>query len=230
MIRTLIVDDEHLALNLLEHYISQMPDLTLVGRHRSPMAARNQLLAEEVDLMFLDIQMPEMKGTDLLAGLDQAPITIFTTAYDQYALKAFDLHAVDYLLKPFSFDRFSEAVSKARPHLQAPSSQRAAHRDFIGVKVDGNHKKIFYPSILFIEGLREYVKIVCTDQHYVVYGRLQELEESLPKDLFIRTHKSYLVAKNQVSGQDGNSLIVGAFRVPVSRRKKQEVLGTLFSE
>lgn len=229
-IRTLLVDDEYLALNLLEEFTGKLPELELVGKCKSPMQALEVLHAGTVDLLFLDIQMPSISGVNLLKSLPKAPVTIFTTAYADYAVNAFDLHAVDYLLKPFSFERFLQAVQKAKEH---PSLRPATlvipreSRDFFTIKVDGLLTKVRFDDILFVEGLKEYVRIVCRDARLVTYERLANLENILP-DNFLRVHKSYIVAKDKVASMEGNRLVIGTHKIPVSREKKDAIVEEVF--
>ncbi|MFQ5446813.1 MAG: LytR/AlgR family response regulator transcription factor, partial [Saprospiraceae bacterium] len=176
-IKTLLVDDEYLALNLLEEFIKNVPDLEIVDKVKSPVHALEVLSSEPIDLMFLDVQMPTLSGNNLLKTLKNPPVTIFTTAYSQYAIEAFDLNAVDYLLKPFSFERFLQAVNKAREllRLQAAGQYPATtvetpptERPFYTARVDGKIVKIFLDEILYIEGLKEYVRFICQPGKYVV--------------------------------------------------------------
>ncbi|MCB0704345.1 MAG: response regulator transcription factor [Saprospiraceae bacterium] len=233
-LRTYCVDDEYLALQLLERYIGQVPDLELAGTSKSPMEALSFLKSNPVDLLFLDIQMPTLSGNNLLKVISNPPLTIFTTAYSEYATEAFDLNVVDYLLKPFSFERFLQGVEKAQaryrqvairpekvPDVDAPAP-------FIVVKVDGRSQKIFLKDILFIEGLKEYVRIHTPGKRFVTLERLQKLEETLPFPRFIRIHKSYIVARDQVASIEGNLLEVGSERIPVSRTRREEVYALIF--
>lgn len=235
-IRVLIVDDEYLAMNIIENYLSHLEDMEIVAKAKSPIAALDILQSEQVDLMFLDIQMPTLSGTQLLKTLKHPPVTIFTTAYTEYALEAFDLNVVDYLLKPFSFERFLQAIQKAReqwkqiqpPTPTLPVENGLSGKDFFSVKVDGKVQKIKYEEILFIEGLKEYVRIVCQSGKYVTLESLRNLEEVLPEGKFLRVHKSYIVAIGKVNALNGNMLEIGVHKIPVSREKKDEVVRAVF--
>jgi DNA-binding LytR/AlgR family response regulator len=233
MIKTLLVDDEYLALNLLEEFTRQVPDLEIVDKVKSPMKALDLLQQTPIDLLFLDIQMPTLSGNNLLKTLKNPPLTIFTTAYADYAIEAFELSAVDYLLKPFSFERFLQAVNKAREHIKSRESLATIvipeqSRDFFSVKVDGKIVKVHFDDILFIEGLKEYVRIVCRDARFVTLESLKNLEDLLPKDNFIRVHKSYIIAKNKVQSLDGNMLEIGKNKIPISRSKRDEIVAWIF--
>lgn len=233
MIRTLLVDDEYLALNLLEAYAQQVPDLEIVGKEKLPMKALERLQQGQVDLLFLDIQMPVLSGNNLLKTLQNPPLVVFTTAYTEYAIEAYDLNVVDYLLKPFPFERFLQAVQKAKQLLNArqagSTNQNTVAPDFLSLKVDGKLVKVFVEDILYIEGLKEYVRFVCSgNRRYVTLESLRNLEELLPSQQFSRVHKSYIVAKTKVSALDGNMLEIGTVKIPISRGKRDEVVAEIF--
>ena len=231
MIRTLLVDDEYLALNLLEAYAQQVPDLELVGKEKLPMKALERLQNEPIDLLFLDIQMPILSGNNLIKTLPNPPLVVFTTAYAEYAIEAFNLNVVDYLLKPFPFERFLQAVQKARQLLNARQTPGSPPGDvnFLSLKVDGKLVKVALDDILYIEGLKEYVRFVCTgNRKYVTLESLRNLEEQLPAQQFSRVHKSYIVAHNKVGALDGNMLEVGTVKIPISRGKRDEIVEEIF--
>jgi DNA-binding LytR/AlgR family response regulator len=232
-IKTLLVDDEYLALNLLEEFTGKVPDLEVVEKVKSPMRALEILHQTPVDLLFLDIQMPTLSGNNLLKTLKNPPLTIFTTAYSDYAIEAFELNAVDYLLKPFSFERFLQAVNKAKEQLQKKTAEPdivvpRVSRDFFSIKVDGKIVKVYFDDILYIEGLKEYVRIVCRDARLVTLESLKNLEDLLPADNFVRVHKSYIVAKNKVQSLNGNMLEIGKQKIPISRGKRDEIVEWIF--
>lgn len=247
-LRVLLVDDEVLALDLLENFISRLSDMEIIGRVQSSIEALTILQSQSIDILFLDIQMPTLSGTDLLKHLPQAPITIFTTAYSEYAPLAFDLNAVDYLLKPFAFERFLQAVSKAkqqlnihysldlmssdRPERTKPSLSENQYfqKEFISVKVDGHLQKIFLKDIIYVEGMREYVRIVCEDKkRFTTLESLKNMETKLPKQYFMRIHKSYIVAKAKATKLTGNMLEIGESKIPISRSKKELIIQEIFS-
>jgi DNA-binding LytR/AlgR family response regulator len=229
-IKTLLIDDEYLALNLLEQFAGKLPELEVIGKCKSAVQALEIMDRASVDLLFLDIQMPSLSGINFLKSLPRPPVTIFTTAYSDYAVDAFDLNAVDYLLKPFSFERFLQAVRKAREHplLRPPSLVIPREsKDFFTIKVDGQLTKVRFDDILFVEGLKEYVRIVCRNARLVTYERLIRMEEILP-DNFLRVHKSYIIAKDKVESLDGNRLVIGSHKIPISRSRKDEVVEEVF--
>ncbi len=236
MIQTLLVDDEYLALKLLEEYISKVPDFEIAGMVKSPIKAIEILSARHIDLLFLDIQMPTLSGTNLLKTLKHKPVTIFTTAYSEYAVQAFDLDAVDYLLKPFSFERFLQATNKAREQLaqnnqflsKTELADKADLHGFITVKTDGKYVKINHDDILFVEGLREYVKIVCKSGYHVTLEALRNLEAILPASKFQRVHKSYIVSLDKIIALSGNMLEIDKYEIPIARNKKEEITKIVF--
>lgn len=227
-IRCLLVDDEHFALALLEKYVRQLPDLELAGACRSPVRAVEILQSEPVDLLFLDIQMPLLSGINLLRHISQKPATIFTTAYPQHAHEAFDLDAVDYLLKPFSFERFEHAVDKARNLLRLRQPTGDSPSGHLTVKADRKLVKVPFEEILYIEGWKEYVKIFTAREKIITLESLNNLENTLPAAYFLRVHKSFIVSRNQVRQLDGDDLLIGAARIPVARARKKAVVQALF--
>lgn len=234
-IKVLLVDDEYLALQLLENFLKKVPQLELVAKTKSPVAAQNILNRESIDLLFLDIQMPTLSGINLLKNLKSPPLTIFTTAYSDYALTAFDLNVIDYLLKPFSFERFLQAVDKAKtqlPNYTLPATSNLINKKeapiFLSVKADGKIVKVFFEDILFIEGLKEYVKIVCENERIITFERLKNLEAILPAKQFLRVHKSYLINTTKVTAMEGNLLSIGTHFIPISRGKKEMVVRRIF--
>lgn len=233
-INVLLVDDEYLALNLLEGYVSQVPQLQLVGKVKTPMQAIDVLQQQSVHLLFLDIQMPILSGNHFLRSLQQAPITIFTTAFSEHAVEAFELGAIDYLLKPFSFERFMQAVNKAisimaqrESFAAGPDAERL--NNFLIAKADGKTYKIAFEEILFIEGLKEYVKIVTTHKTYITLETFKNLELLLPSPAFLRVHKSFMVAKDRVQALNGGMLEIGKASIPMSRERKDELVKIIFN-
>jgi two-component system, LytTR family, response regulator LytT len=237
-IKTLLVDDEYLALNLLEGFIAQLTMLEIVGKVKSPVQAMEILQKENVDLLFLDIQMPTINGNQFLRSLKNPPVTIFTTAYSEYAVDAFDLGAVDYLLKPFSFDRFFQATQKALEVIGHKKKESTISTDqdlslpnqFLSVKADGKIYKIALSEIFYIEGLKEYVKIITEQKTYITLETFKNLEVILPTPQFLRVHKSFMVAKDKVRAIDGSMLEVGKATIPISRERKEELVKLIFGK
>jgi DNA-binding LytR/AlgR family response regulator len=235
-IRVLLVDDEYLALKLLKNFVQRLPDLEIIGQTKSPIEAVGILQNQPVDLLFLDIQMKSLDGIKLLRTVPNPPITIFTTAYSEYASTAFDLNAVDYLLKPFSFERFVQAINKAKYHLKSKDSEPSSTEEatvhpegFITMKVDRSYQKIPLKDILIIEGLQEYIKIICDDgKNYITLESLKKMESFLPRKHFMRVHKSYIISKSKARQFKDNLVEIGNYKIPVSRSRKQEIIQEIF--
>ncbi len=197
MIKCLIADDEVIAQQILEQYILQSEDLVLVAKCRNAMQAFAQLEQNAIDLIFLDIEMPLVSGITFLKSLPHPPKIIFTTAYAEYALQGYELNVSDYLLKPFSFERFSQAVEKVRQQLASrrPEANTSEPDDAcLIIKEKGALMKIPYDDILYIEGSRDYVKIILPGKSHLVHLTMKKLESMLPAHLFVRSHKSYIVS------------------------------------
>ena len=208
MIRCIIIDDEPLALNILETYIQRVSYLSLVAKCSSITKCENEvdaydlLLNQSIDLIFCDIEMPGITGIEFIKSLKNIPCVIFTTAYWEYALEGFNLDVVDYLLKPVSFDRFLKAVNKAKSILNQQPTQNI--HDHLFVKEDYKLVKINHTDIFYIEAMKDYVKIYTTDKTIVTHITMKRLEETLPADKFYRTHKSYIVKFDAIKSIDGN--------------------------
>ncbi|MCS6929997.1 MAG: response regulator transcription factor [Saprospiraceae bacterium] len=224
--RCLIVDDEELARALLKHYIDQVPSLQAVGSCANAMEAVSALHQQPVDLLFLDIQMPDLTGIDLLKALIRKPIVIVTTAYDHYAVEGYELDVVDYLLKPFSYERFLQAVNKALTQLRTRQSHFSSitvenaeeantPRDHLLVKAEHRTYRIRFDDILFIQGMREYVMFHLVSGRIMALLSLKYLEEILPPERFIRIHKSYIVAFQHIETVEEGSLYIAGQKLPV---------------
>jgi DNA-binding LytR/AlgR family response regulator len=227
----LIIDDEPLARKGLKEYIQEVDFLYLAGEFEDPLKATQVLLHQKTDLLFLDIQMPKLTGLDFLKAIAHPPLVILTTAYPQYALDGFELNVVDYLLKPFSFERFWKAIIKAQS-LASSQSQLSpfvptARPTYFFIKHDNKLVKIQHIDILFVEALQNYVAIHVKDKKYLAYLTLQSVEEYLPPDQFLKIHKSYLVAFSKIDSIEGNNIRIGDYHLPISRNLKDEVLERL---
>jgi DNA-binding LytR/AlgR family response regulator len=225
-LRCLIVDDEPLARNLLADYVKKVSYLELTEACSNPLSALEILRNHPIDLMFLDIQMPEITGIGLLKSLQKKPLVILTTAYSEYALESYDLDVVDYLLKPITFDRFLKAVDKAskRMTLQAtPSDQQVAEKqgEFVFVKDGTKLVKINYDDILFVEGLKDYVTIVTKTRKVVSLQRLKTLETQLPSENFFRIHHSSIISLKAVDAIHRGEVQIGQHMIPISESYKK---------
>jgi DNA-binding LytR/AlgR family response regulator len=219
MLNVLIVDDEPLALDVLETYIGQMSDLRLVKRCSNALEANDALKMHDIDLMFLDIQMPQLTGIDFVKTLTKPPMIVFTTAYPNYAIQGFDLNALDYLLKPISLERFVKAVNKAVEHAEMTQRDNIpAHNhsgsvgqdglEFFFVKADKKLVKVNFDDIVYIEGLKDYVIIRLVHGRVITLQTMKSLEDKLPQGRFKRIHRSYIVAMDKIAAIEGNMVEV----------------------
>jgi two-component system LytT family response regulator len=226
MIRCLVVDDEPLALHIVEDYISKVPFLELVKATTSPIEALTLVQQGGIDLVFLDVQMPELTGIQFLRIANGKTKVILTTAYPQYALEGYDLDAADYLLKPIAFDRFFKAVQKVHALLQpaakpvekeeAPAQQQQdILSDFIFVKTEHKIQKVYLKDILFIEGLKDYISIFTPAERIITLQNMKKVEEALPEPHFIRVHRSYIVALNKIDSIERSRICIGDKTIPI---------------
>lgn len=220
--KCVVVDDEELARTLLSTYIEKLDFLELVGTAENPLAAINLMKRQAVDLVFLDIQMPELKGTDFAKTIGSDTRIIFTTAYSEYALQGYELNALDYLLKPITFERFLKAVHK----LGKPSAERIDGS--LTIKSGYDLHKVGYSEIVYIESDSEYVTYYLDQRKIMSNQRLKVLEKELPEDRFMRVHRSYIVNRDKVTGLKGRDLILGTVKVPVSDSYYEQVKKQLF--
>tara|TARA_R110002050_G_scaffold300786_1_gene472694 strand:- start:33042 stop:33713 length:672 start_codon:yes stop_codon:yes gene_type:complete len=211
MYKCIIIDDEELARGLIANYVGRLDFLEVVGAFESPIQAINTLKSEAIDLVFLDIQMPEIKGTDFAKMINSNTRIIFTTAYSEYALEGFELNALDYLLKPITFTRFLAAVSKLKSVTTTTDNEA-----FITVKSGYDLHKIKFEDIIYIESDSEYVNFHTSGKKVMSHNSLKSLESQLPTGTFIRVHRSFIVNKNKVSSLKGKSITVGETQIPIS--------------
>ena len=217
----MIVEDEPVSQELLSRYISDIGELELVATCSNAIEAGEALRRQPLDLMFLDINMPKLSGTAFYSSLLNPPAVIFTTAYPEFAVNGFELNAVDYLVKPFGFDRFSKAVTK---YLQSIKPDLAS---YIMLAVDKKTHKVKLSDILFVEAMGDYVKVKTKDQNLVVHQTLQRLTEQLPPAGFRRIHKSFLIALDHLQFIEGNMAVVNDVRVPIGQTYRTDFLGSL---
>jgi DNA-binding LytR/AlgR family response regulator len=226
-IRTLVVEDEPLAREGLLNYIRDVDFLQVIGICEDALEANQVLASEKTDLMFLDIQMPKITGIDFLKSLKNPPMVIMTTAYPDFALQGYELDVLDYLVKPFPFDRFLKAVNKAREFFDLKTKGPGVERsqpDYFFVKCDYRFEKIHFHDVLYVEGMENYVVIHTAARKFMTLLRMKTVEETLPALDFIRIHKSFIVSVRAISSIDGNEVIVSGKRLPMSREKKNEIL------
>lgn len=224
MIRCIIVDDEPLAINLLKNYAARIPELEIVQATTDVFAALTSAQNLQADLVFLDIQMPELTGIQFMKILNGRVKVVLTTAYEEYALQAFDHDVVDYLLKPFSFDRFSVAVNKAKDRITQPKiNSENSSRDHIFVKSDYRMLRIDLSDILYLESLRDYVAIHSSSGKILTLQSLRSFEESLPASHFIRVHKSYIIALSKIKSIERKRIVIGQEYIPIGDTYMDEV-------
>lgn len=222
-IRCIVTDDEPMARKGLQGYISKIDFLELVAVCENAMELNSVLKEQQVDLLFLDIEMPYITGIELLKSLPHPPKVIFTTAYDKYAIQGFELEVLDYLLKPISFERFLKAANKAYDFFNR-NVQAQTEPDHLFVKADNKLEKIRFDEILFIEAMENYIGIYLAGRKIITHSTMKALQEKLPLQKFIQPHKSYLVAIDKINSIEGNILHIGQFQVPISKYQKEEVL------
>jgi len=235
MIKCLIVDDEPLALHVLEDYISKIPFLKLVKSTTNPIEALSLVQDKEAELVFLDVQMPELTGIQFLKIANGKAKVILTTAYSQYALEGYELDVIDYLLKPIAFDRFYKAVQKAQAILQPASAPAAAPlqpepqqpkqeflSDFIFVKTEHKIQKVYLNDILFIEGLKDYISIFTPVERIITLQNMKKMEDALPTKYFMRVHKSYIVSINKIDSIERSRIFIGDKIIPVGDTYRDE--------
>ncbi|MGB0522880.1 MAG: LytR/AlgR family response regulator transcription factor [Flammeovirgaceae bacterium] len=224
-ITCLIIDDEPLAREGLASYAENIPFLQVVALCQNALEA-NQLLANQsVDVLFLDINMPQLSGMDFLRTLQNPPLVVLTTAYREFAIESYELDVIDYLMKPISFQRFLKACNKVKANIELRQATQDPEEEinYFFIKEDGKLIKINFDDILFMEGLKDYVFIHTKTARHMTLISLKAVEQQLPASNFLRTHRSFIVALDKVEGMDGNQLVIQDKLVPVSRTMRDEV-------
>jgi two-component system LytT family response regulator len=224
-ISCIITDDEPYARKGLQAYVEKANFLELKGMCEDAMELGEMLKQQPVDLLFLDIQMPHISGVEFLRQLANPPKVIFTTAFKEYAIDGFELDVLDYMLKPISHERFMKAAYKAKDYFDLKGNTNPPN--YLFVKADGRLEKIVFEEVLFLEGMENYVIIHTAGKKVITHSTLKSLMEKLPKQAFLQTHKSYIIALNKISAVEGNMLHVGDKQVPISRQLREQVLGRI---
>jgi len=232
-IKCIIVDDEPLAIEIVESYVSRIEQLQLLGTFRNAVQAFAFLQQNAVDLIFLDIQMPKLSGIEFLKTLKNPPKVIFTTAFRDYAIDGFELEVVDYLLKPIPFERFLKAVAKVL-HQQPPASPgstpqkvEAPSEDYVYFKVDKKMIKTKMAAVLYIESVKDYVKVRTDEKEIVTQQKISYLEESLPRQKFLRIHRSFIVNIDKIDAYSATDVEIGKHSIPIGRNYKNDVMKVL---
>jgi len=225
----MIIDDEPLALDLLESYIEKIPFLHLSEKCNEPLSALHHFNTHQIDLLFIDIQMPDMNGINFFRSLPTKPEVIFTTAHPEFALEGFNLNAIDYLLKPISFERFVFAVNKAKDYFELKHNKQSGTREYFFINASHKIHKVFYKDILYLEGLKDYTKIHLSNSPHplLILQNLKYFEDSLPKGEFVRVHRSYIVAMNKLNTVTKKVVAIGLKDIPVSDNYREKLFSLI---
>ncbi len=223
-----ILDDEPLAIKVIEQHLSKFEQFEICGSSTEPLEAHHQLKTLQPDLLFLDIEMPEINGLEFIDSMQSQPKIIITTAYREYAVEGFELNVLDYLVKPIPFPRFVKAMDKFLV-LQNPATSQNHNNTFTNIIIKANRKniRIELKDILYIEGVKDYVKIVLHDQSYLTKYSIGNFHKTLPFDQFLRIHKSFVVAKNKVTAFTSHDVEVGQIELPIGRQFKEAFLNEM---
>lgn len=236
-IKAVIVDDEPIARDGIASYVKEFDFLTLVACCEHPLQLMKILDEQDIDLIFLDIQMPKMHGIDFLKMTTHRPMVILITAFPDYALEGFQLDVMDYLLKPVTFDRFFKSVNKAKEYFQLTTKSNPAvtenvdkRADYFFVKCGTKYEKIQFSEILYVEGLENYIAIYTQRNKFITLFNLKTLEEKLDSEAFIRVHKSYIVAIGKIETIEANEIVINAHRIPISRHYKESFVSSVLMD
>ena len=231
-INCIIIDDEPLARKGIAEYVSDVDYLELKGQGENAAAAQDLLKKGNIDLIFLDIQMPKVTGIEFLKGLKNPPMVIFTTAYSEYALQGYELDVLDYLVKPISSERFLKACNKAKDFYalkQSGSKSLPKTEDYFFIRCEDRFERILYDELLYIEAMENYVIFHTLKEKYISYLTLKSVESYLPIDKFLKVHKSFIVAIPKIESIDGSDLLIKGKSIPISRILKEEVMDKLIN-
>jgi len=228
VLRSLIVDDEPLARRVLENYIAQIPEIELVASCTSADEARKVVDQQSVDLIFLDIRMPGMSGLEFARSLTDGPLVIFVTAFPEHAVEGFELEAVDYLVKPFSLERFHQAVNRVKYLLEVENRHQVPTEPTLLIKADKKLYRLPFQTILYLEAFGDYVKVHTTrTKPLLTKDTLKHLENQLPEPSFIRIHRSYIIALNAIQYVEGNQVSINDQLLPVSEPHRKGLMGRI---
>lgn len=230
--RCLIIDDEPLAIKLIKTHLSKLDSFEVAGECSNALKAVEFLKREHIDLMFLDINMPEITGLDFLKSLPDPPYVIITTAYREYAIEGYDLDVIDFLLKPISFERFLKAINRycnrTNPfHKNSNGQAKAGENEHVFIQDGKNIYKIPYADLLYLEGFGEYVKVVTVSKTHLVRDSLSDFEQKLPADHFLRIHKSYIVNLEKITGYSSVHIMMKNIELPIGRIFREKVVNIL---
>ncbi|HEY8894705.1 MAG TPA: LytTR family DNA-binding domain-containing protein [Niastella sp.] len=232
-LKCIIIDDEPIARKILREFIAEIDFLELAGEAENPLKAMNLLHDNEIDLIFLDINMPKINGVDFLKSSTITANVIMTTAYAEYAVEAYGLDVLDYLVKPIAFDRFLKACNKAREigaWKKNIQTQPNKLNDHFFIKCNNQIEKVFYDDLLYAEAMLNYVMLYTSSNKMMVYVTIKSLEEQLPADIFIKVHKSFIVNKTKIKSIDGNILAIGNDRIAISQGLREKVMAEIVKD
>lgn len=225
-INCIIVDDEPVSLDILKTYIADTPTLNLIQDCNNAFEASEALMKHKIDLIFLDINMPKLSGMKFYKSLNNPPYVIFTTAYPEFAAEGFEVDAIDYLLKPFPFDRYLKAVNRAIARI-GKTKKQTADREYILLKADKKLHRINLSDISHLEAMGDYVKVYHNDIFILVHDTLQNLVDQLPEKEFVRIHKSFIISTGNISYVEGNMVKIGDCTIPIGQKYKDDLMNYL---
>jgi DNA-binding LytR/AlgR family response regulator len=226
----MIVEDEPLAAEILKDYIGQVPFLNLVAISEDAIYALDILQKEKIDLIFLDINLPKLKGFDFIKTLKNPPGIIITTAYHEYALQGYEFNVIDYLMKPIAFNRFLVGINKLKQSAETAAAQpimKEQEREYLFFNVNKKRVKVYFDEILYIESVKEYINVFTANKTTLVKFQLSQIEASLPKNNFIRIHRSFIVAKNKIDAFSATDVEINNKQIPIGRSYKELVLSLM---
>lgn len=228
-IKCIIVDDEPLAIKVIENHLQGFDDFEMVATCNDAIESFSHLKNESVDLMFLDINMSGISGIDFIKYLKEPPLIVITTAYREYAVESFELNVFDYLVKPISFPRFSKTISKVIEYFQTikspkvPLTKNIEEELYIFIKADKKMVKVYFTEILYVESLKDYVRIVTPSESYITHHNLGNFTALLPEDKFLRIHRSYTIALDKIKAVEGNNVEIERKKIPIGRNYQSEI-------
>jgi len=233
-IKCIIIDDEPLAAEIIKNHLLEFSNMELIGVFNNPIEALNTIENEDVDVVFLDINMPKMSGLDFIKNIEVSPQFIITTAYREFAVESFDLDVLDYLVKPIPFTRFLKSINKLSQKINidknSDTQNTTNEKSFIFLKVDKKLVKVKFEDIYYIESLKDYIKVFTKIGDYLVHKSLTGITEELPSDQFLRIHRSYTVGLDKIDALEGNSILIVNKRIPIGRKylnhSKKVILNT----
>ncbi|NUM32443.1 MAG: response regulator transcription factor [Bacteroidetes bacterium] len=229
--KCIIVDDEPLALDVLENYIKKTPEIELATRCNNALEASEYLKSNKVDLMFIDIQMPEITGLDFVRGLSEPPLIVFCTAHPDFAVEGFELNAIDYLLKPVAYERFCKTIERVKEYLLLKLSktveQSDIENDYIFIKSNQKQIKLSLDQILYIEAFADYIKLYTAEKRYITLQTMKNMEQKMPKDKFIRVHRSFIAGIKNITSFNSTELEINGTKIPVGKSYKDDFLAIM---